>query len=83
MYHIIMVTAYVLINCDMGSEESVINDLKSIIGVKNVNGIFGAYDIIAEVQTPTVDDLRETITMKIRKISGTRSTLTLMAMGDQ
>jgi DNA-binding Lrp family transcriptional regulator len=78
-----MVTAYVLINCDMGSEESVINDLKSIIGVKNVNGIFGAYDIIAEVQTPTVDDLRETITMKIRKISGTRSTLTLMAMGDQ
>lgn len=83
MYYIIMVTAYVLINCDMGSEESVINDLKSIIGVKNVNGIFGAYDIIAEVQTPTVDDLRETITMKIRKISGTRSTLTLMAMGDQ
>ncbi len=78
-----MVTAYVLINCDMGSEESVINDLKSIIGVKNVNGIFGAYDIIAEVQTPTVDDLRETITMKIRKISGARSTLTLMAMGDQ
>jgi DNA-binding Lrp family transcriptional regulator len=78
-----MVSAYVLINCDMGSEESVINDLKSIIGVKNVNGIFGAYDIIAEVQTPTVDDLRETITMKIRKISGTRSTLTLMAMGDQ
>jgi DNA-binding Lrp family transcriptional regulator len=78
-----MVTAYVLINCDMGSEESVINDLKSIIGVKNVNGIFGAYDIIAEVQTPTVDDLRETITMKIRKISGTRSTLTLMVMGDQ
>jgi len=83
MYYIIMVTAYVLINCDMGSEESVINDLKSIIGVKNVNGIFGAYDIIAEVQTPTVDDLRETITMKIRKISGARSTLTLMAMGDQ
>lgn len=83
MYYIIMVMAYVLINCDMGSEEYVINDLKSIIGVKNVNGIFGAYDIIAEVQTPTVDDLRETITMKIRKISGTRSTLTLMAMGDQ
>lgn len=83
MYYIIMVTAYVLINCDMGSEESVINDLKSIIGVKNVNGIFGAYDIIAEVQTPTVDDLRETITMKIRKISGARSTLTLMVMGDQ
>ena len=78
-----MVTAYILINCNMGSEEAVINDLKSIPGVKNVNGVFGAYDIIVEVQTLTVDKLRETITMKIRKISGTRTTLTLMTVGNQ
>lgn len=63
----------------MGSEESVIDDLKSITGVKNVNGVFGAYDLIVEVQTPTVDNLRETIT-KIRKISGVRTTLTLMTV---
>ena len=67
----------------MGSEESVINDLKSIPGVKNVNGVFGAYDIIVEVQTHTVDKLKETITMKIRKIPGTRTTLTLMTVGNQ
>ena len=83
MYNITMVTAYILINCNMGSEEAVINDLKSIPGVKNVNGVFGAYDIIVEVQTLTVDKLRETITMKIRKISGTRTTLTLMTVGNQ
>ena len=83
MCNITMVTAYILINCNMGSEESVINDLKSIPGVKNVNGVFGAYDIIVEVQTLTVDKLRETITMKIRKISGTRTTLTLMTVGNQ
>ncbi|MGI0008391.1 MAG: Lrp/AsnC ligand binding domain-containing protein [Nitrosopumilaceae archaeon] len=75
-----MAAAYVLINCDMGSEESVINDLKSIAGVKNVSGVFGAYDIMAEVQTATVDELRETITMKIRKLSGVRTTLTLMTV---
>jgi len=67
----------------MGSEESVITDLKSIEGVKSVNGVFGAYDIIVEVKTPTVDKLRETITMKIRKISGTRTTLTLITVGSQ
>ena len=83
MYNITMVTAYILINCNMGSEEAVINDLKSIPGVKNVNGVFGAFDIIVEVQTLTVDKLRETITMKIRKISGTRTTLTLMTVGNQ
>jgi DNA-binding Lrp family transcriptional regulator len=64
----------------MGSEESVINDIKSITGVKSVNGVFGAYDIIVEVQTPTIDNLRETITMKIRKLEGVRTTLTLMAI---
>ena len=75
-----MATAYVLINCDMGSEESVINDIKSITGVKSVYGVFGAYDIIVEVQTPTIDNLRETITMKMRKLEGVRTTLTLMAI---
>ena len=75
-----MAAAYVLINCDMGSEESVINDLKSIVGVKNVSGVFGAFDIIVAVQTPTIDKLRETITMKIRKMDGVRTTLTLMTI---
>lgn len=80
MRHVVMASAYVLINCDMGSEESVINDLKSIPGVKNVSGVFGAYDVMAEIQTTTVDELRETITMKIRKLSGVRTTLTLMTV---
>jgi DNA-binding Lrp family transcriptional regulator len=75
-----MPTAYVLVNCDMGSEDSVINDLKSIQGIRNVSGVFGAYDIIVDVQTPTIDKLRETITMKIRKLEGVRTTLTLMAI---
>ena len=75
-----MPTAYVLVNCNMGSEGSIINDLKSIPGVRNVSGVFGAYDIIVDVQTPTIDKLRETITMKIRKLEGVRTTLTLMAI---
>jgi DNA-binding Lrp family transcriptional regulator len=64
----------------MGTEGSVINEIRSIAGVKSVNGVFGAYDIIVEVQTPTIDNLRETITMKLRKLEGVRTTLTLMAI---
>ena len=37
-----MSTAYVLINCDLGSEEFVISELKSIEGVIEVHGTFGA-----------------------------------------
>ncbi len=78
-----MVSAYVLINCDMNSEEDVISDLKTIEGVKEVQGTFGAYDIIAEVESDNKETLRDTITWKIRKIERIRSTLTLMTIPGQ
>jgi DNA-binding Lrp family transcriptional regulator len=76
-------TAYVLINCDLGSEEKVISELKSIEGVIEVHGTFGAYDILAKVEAGLVEELRETITWKIRKIANIRSTLTLMGIQGQ
>lgn len=78
-----MVTAYVLINCDLGSEEDVIDALKNVEDVKEIHGTFGAYDIIAKVDNNKLDTLRETITWRIRKIDRIRSTLTLMGIGGQ
>ena len=78
-----LVIAYVLINCDLGYEEYVIDALKNIEDVKEIQGTFGAYDIIAKVDNSKIDTLRETITWKIRKIDRIRSTLTLMGIGGQ
>ena len=78
-----MATAYVLINCELGAEEFVISELNSIDGVIEVHGTFGAYDILAKVQSDQVEALRETITWKIRKIPKIRSTLTLMGIDGQ
>ena len=41
-----MAVAYVLINCELGYDEVVISDLKSISDVVEVHGTFGAYDIL-------------------------------------
>ncbi len=73
-----MPEAYVLVNCDIGSEESVLSQLKEVDLVKEVHGTFGAYDIVVLVKADTVESLRDTITWKIRKIEKIRSTLTLM-----
>jgi len=73
-----MVTAYVLINCDMGSEEQVIEELKHFSDIKEVHGTFGAYDILAKVESANVKNLRDAITWKIRKLKSVSSTLTLM-----
>ena len=78
-----MATAYVLINCELGSEESIIQQLKNIDSVIEVHGTFGAYDILAKIESSTVEMLRETITWKIRKIEKIRSTLTLMGIEGQ
>lgn len=83
LYRYIMATAYVLINCELGSEEAIISQLKAITGVKEVHGTFGAYDILAKIESPTVEALREIITWKIRKIEKIRSTLTLMGIEGQ
>ena len=78
-----MAEAYILINCEFGSEEDVIAALKAVNGIKEVHGTFGAYDILAKIESAQVEDLRETITWKIRKIDKIRSTLTLMGIEGQ
>ena len=73
-----MAIAYVLINCDLGYEEQIIEELKHISDVKEVHGTFGAYDILAKVESDQISTLRETIMWKIRKLNRVRSTLTLI-----
>ena len=78
-----MATAYVLINCDLGYEEQVIEELKRISDVKEALGTFGAYDILTKVESDDHSTLKETITWKIRKIDKVRMTLTLMGIEGQ
>jgi len=78
-----METAYVLVCCDLGSEDAIIEDMKHIESVKEVSGTFGAYDIIAKIENQDREKLRETIIWNIRKLQHVRSTLTLMGIQGQ
>jgi len=71
--------AFVL-NCELGSEEQVISDLKSMDCVKDVYGTFGAYDILANLECDNIEDLRQLIVSEVRRIKKTRSTITLMGI---
>ena len=73
-----MEIAYVLINCDLGYEAEIIDDLKHIDNVKEVHGVFGAYDILTKLESDNMEHLRDVITWKIRKLNRVRSTLTLI-----
>ena len=75
-----MTTDYVLISCDLGFDVEIIDEIKQLEDVKEVHGIFGAYDIIVKLESDDVENLKDIITWKIRKLNRVRSTLTLMAV---
>ena len=72
-----MTKAYVLINCDLGSEKSVISSLKTIDNITEVHGTLGLYDIIAKVESDSEEKIQKTITNVIRKMPKIHSTVTL------
>jgi len=75
--------AYVLLNCQLGSEEEVIEQLKQIESIKEVTGTFGAYDFLAKLETSNIEELRNSITHQIRNIDKVTGTLTLMGIDGQ
>jgi DNA-binding Lrp family transcriptional regulator len=80
---LIMPTAYVLINCDLGSEEEILREIKKLSEVIEVSGVYGVYDIVVKIRSDTMDKLREIITWHVRRIDKVRSTLTMIVIEGQ
>lgn len=84
----LLTIAYVLLNSDLGSDSSIISEVKRILdGQKGltfeVQGVYGVYDIIVKLSADNSEALRSVITNKIRKISKVQSTLTMMVIEEQ
>ena len=82
-----MPTAYVLLNSDLGSDESIIDEVKKILVEEDVTsevqGVYGVYDIVLKLSSDDSEKLRAIITDKVRKISKVQSTLTMMVIDEQ
>ena len=83
-----MPTSYILINSDLGSDETIIKNIKESLADEKdmqykIKGVYGVYDIVLKLTSENADILRSTITNKIRKIISIQSTLTMMVIEDQ
>lgn len=83
-----MPIAYVLINSDLGTDESIIKKLKDILSAEKdvkfeIQGVYGIYDIILKLTSSNTERLRSIITFKIRKIPQVQSTLTMTVIEEQ
>ncbi len=75
-----MPMAFVLINAEIGSEDAVVKELKSVSNVKEAYMVYGVYDIVAKIAADSMDKLKEIITWKVRRLNKVKSTLTMIVI---
>ena len=78
-----MPTAYVLITCNTGFLEEVLDRLEELPEVVEANSLyFGPYDIIVRVEAGTIEDLNMALGNDLKKIANITSSVTLIKNED-
>lgn len=78
-----MPRAYVLFNVESGSEDTVLKQLRNISNVEEAYVSYGVYDLIIRIKADTMEELKDSVSHKIRTIKQVLSTLTLIMMEEQ
>jgi DNA-binding Lrp family transcriptional regulator len=71
--------AFVLVNCNLGSETRVLDEIRVLNYVEKVYRVYGVYDIIVKVAANDKEDLQRKILL-LRRIDEIKSTLTLLEL---
>jgi DNA-binding Lrp family transcriptional regulator len=77
-----MVEAFVLITCDYGQEEKILEELDKIEEIQVINRLGGPYNILVKINSETIDEINEIVTGQIKTIDKIRHTLTLKIKTD-
>jgi DNA-binding Lrp family transcriptional regulator len=75
-----MALAFVFLSVDLGKEPEVVQGLQEISEVKETYQIYGVYDVIARIEADNMNEIKDVIGFKIRKIENVRSTLTMIVV---
>jgi DNA-binding Lrp family transcriptional regulator len=70
------VTAYVLIQTEVGRAEKVATAARDIPGVVDADNVAGPYDVIVKTEADTLDELGQLVVSAIQKVDGITRTFT-------
>ena len=73
-----MTDAYVMINCELGAEAELIEQLQGIEQVADVFETIGTHDMLVKLQAENFEKIREIVSWNIQKLKNVRSTATLI-----
>jgi len=72
--------AFVLIQIVVGKTKGVVDKIRQLDGVKSVDPVTGPYDVIAIVESESLNDIGDLITGKIYTIGGISRIVTCLAL---
>ena len=72
-----MSRAFVFLNCDIGAEKAILEEMKGIKGVAKTMWLTGVYDIVAELSADSDKGISK-IVKRFRSIANVRSCLTMI-----
>lgn len=70
------VSAYVLIQTEVGKAASVASSVERIDGVRTAEDVTGPYDVIVRVEAESMDEVAKTVVSRIQMVDGITRTLT-------
>lgn len=74
--------AFLLLNTDVSAEQEVLDSLNEIEEVKSAYLVYGVYDIIAELESESLDDIKTRVLDHVRSIDKIRSTVTMIVAAE-
>ena len=72
-----MPVVYILINAELGMEEDLIQELRKMENIKEAYVTYGVYDVIVKAEAENMENLKELVAFKIRKMKEVKNTLTM------
>jgi DNA-binding Lrp family transcriptional regulator len=73
---LLVVTAYILIQTQVGKAAQVANDIVEITGVQQAEDVTGPYDVIARAEARNLDELGRLVVARVQVVDGITRTLT-------
>ena len=70
------VSAYVLIQTEVGKAASVAQEISGLTGVASAEDVTGPYDVIVRVEADTMDELGKLVVANVQAVDGITRTLT-------
>ncbi|MCU1454522.1 MAG: hypothetical protein JWN46_2668 [Acidimicrobiales bacterium] len=71
------VSAYILIQTEVGKAAAVASEVAAIPGVIAADDVTGPYDVVVRVEAETMDDLGKMVVSRVQMIDGITKTTTM------